>query len=249
LNQVVAPVGFSSYHALEVRVERRFSAGLAILFNWTKSKSIDNVGENSSINNAYCFSCDRSISYLDTPNAVNLSARYELPYGSGKKMLNHGLAAKVLGNWAVAGIYSYSSGFPVAVSSPDNSNAFDIGPFRPMATGTPAALPGGPQLVDNGQYFNPAAFARTPQFQFGNVSRYLSGVHYPPNFGLNALIEKQWSFHERYKVDFRTELFNATNSVNFAGPQTGITSSAFGTVSLTQVNSPRAIQFGLKVAF
>ena len=113
----------------------------------------------------------------------------------------------------------------------------------------PAALPGGPQIKDNGQYFNTAAFARTPQFQFGNVSRYLSDVRFPNNFGLNALIEKQVSFHERYRVEFRTELFNATNSVNFAGPQTSITSSAFGTIALTQVNNPRAIQLGLKVAF
>src|SRR3954454_14428256 len=45
------------------------------------SKSIDNVGANTSINNAYCFSCDRALSYLDTPNAVNLSGRYELPFG------------------------------------------------------------------------------------------------------------------------------------------------------------------------
>jgi len=137
----------------------------------------------------------------------------------------------------------------VAVSSPDNSNSFAIGSFRPMATGMRAALPDGPQMMDNGQYFNPAAFARTPQFQFGNVSRYLPDVRNPANFGLNLLIEKQWSFYERYNVQFRTELFNATNSVNFAGPQTSITSSAFGTVSLTQVNSPRAIQFGLRFAF
>ena len=137
----------------------------------------------------------------------------------------------------------------MAVSSPDNSNSFDIGPFRPDATGIPAALPGGPQIVDNGLYFNPAAFVRTPQFQFGNVSRYLGDVRNPPNFGLNTLIEKQWSIRERYKVDFRTGLFNLTNSVNFAGPQTSITSSAFGRISLTQVNVPRAIQFGLRVGF
>ena len=249
VNQVVSPVGFSSYNALELKVERRFAQGLALLFNWTHSKGIDNVGENTSINNAYCFSCDRSLSYLDTPDAVNLSGRYELPFGVGKKRFNHGPAALILGNWAVAGIYSFSSGFPVAVSSPDNSNAFDIGPFRPIATGVPAALPGGPQIADNGQYFNPAAFARTPQFQFGNVSRYLPDVRSPSNFGLNALIEKQVTIHERFKVEFRTELFNVTNSVNFAGPQTSITSSAFGTISLTQVNNPRAIQFGLRVVF
>ena len=51
------------------------------------------------------------------------------------------------------------------------------------------------------------------------------------------------------RIQFRTELFNVTNSVNFAGPQTSITSSAFGTISLTQVNNPRAIQFGLRVVF
>src|SRR4030095_2077694 len=191
VNQAVAPVGFSTYHALELKVERRFEQGLALLFNWTHSKSTDNVNENSAINNAYCFSCDRSLSYLDTPNALNLSGRYELPFGTGKQKLNRGLAAQVLGNWSVAAIYSYSSGFPVAVSSPDNSNSFAIGSFRPMATGMRAALPDGPQMMDNGQYFNPAAFARTPQFQFGNASRYLPDVRNPANFGLNLLIEKQ----------------------------------------------------------
>jgi hypothetical protein len=48
-----------------------------------------------------------------------------------------------------------------------------------MATGMRAALPDGPQMMDNGQYFNPAAFARTPQFQFGNASRYLPDVRNP----------------------------------------------------------------------
>lgn len=249
VNQVVAPVGFSNYNALELKAERRFASGMALLFNWTHSKSFDNVGENSAINNAFCFSCDRSISYLDTPNVVNFSARYELPFGTGKQRLNRGVAAKVFGNWSMAGIYNYSTGFPIAVSSPDNSNAFDIGPFRPIATGQPAALSGGPQMRDGGQYFNAGAFARTPQFQFGNVSRYLNDIRFPSNFGLNALIEKQISFRERYKLEIRTELFNATNSVNFAGPQTNITSAAFGTIALTQVNNPRAMQFGMRFVF
>ena len=55
-----------TYHALELKMERRFAQGLALRFNSTRSKSIDNVGENASINKVYCFSCDRSISYLDT---------------------------------------------------------------------------------------------------------------------------------------------------------------------------------------
>ncbi len=249
LNVNMDPAGISSYNAMILRVERRFANGVALLFNYTWSKSMDNVGDYSSIDNAYCIYCDRSVSAWNTPQEANLSGRYELPVGSGKRFLDRGLASKVLGNWAVAGIYSYTSGFPVAVSSPDNSNSFDIGSFRPDATGVHASLPGGPQIKNNGEYFNPAAFSRTPQFQFGNVSRYLGDVRTPPNFGLNALLEKQIIFHERYNVSFHAEFLNATNSVNFAGPQTSITSSAFGTISLTQVNNPRTIQFALRVGF
>lgn len=137
-------------------------------------------------------------------------------------MINHGVLAWVLGNWSVAGVYTYSSGLPVSVSSPNNSNSFNGGSSRPNATGVAAALNGGPKLTDNGQYFNAAAFSQTPQFQFGNVSRYLSDVRNPSNKGINALIEKQWALYERLKMELRGELFNATNSVVFSGPQTSI---------------------------
>lgn len=251
---ITVPSGHSSYHALELKAERRFAQGLAVLFNYTRSKLIDNVGEinngqSASFNNTYCFSCDRALSYLDIPNYVNLSVRYELPFGLGKRMLNRGLLARVAGNWALAGIYSFASGIPVIVTSPNDSNAFNIGITRPMATGQPAALAGGPQIGDNGTYFNKAAFTRTPQFQFGNVSRELPDVRIPGKTSLNALIEKQIPLGERFKLEFRTELFNVTNSVNFNGPQTSITSAAFGTIALTQANTPRVVQFALRLVF
>jgi hypothetical protein len=252
----VAPAGHASYHALELKAERRFAQGLAMLFNYTHSKTIDNVGEiagsfgqAAGFNNLYCFSCDRALSYLDVPDYVNLSLRYELPFGVGKRVLNRGWIARVVGNWSVAGIFTYASGTPVIVSSPNNSNAFNGGLQRPMATGQKASLDGGPQIADNGKYFNSAAFYQTPQFMFGNVSRELPDVRIPSNKVLNTLIEKQVVIREHARVEFRTELFNATNSVVFGGPQTGVTSSAFGTISLTQANTPRVIQMALRATF
>ena len=235
-----------------MKAERRFAQGVALLFNYVVSKSMDNVGEvnqTAGFNNAYCFSCDRSLSYLDIPNYLNVSARYDLPFGIGHRILNHGWMARAFGNWAVAGIYTYASGAPVIVTSPNNSNAFNGGTQRPIATGQPAKLPGGPSIADAGKYFNAGAFTQTPQFQFGNVSRYLPDVRVPATKGLNALIEKQVAINERARVEFRTELFNAANSVVFGGPQTSITSSAFGSIALTQANAPRVIQFGLRLAF
>lgn len=252
----VVPLGHSSYHAFELKTERRFAQGMAILFNWTHSKLIDNVGEiagsfgqAAGVNNTYCYSCDRALSYLDVPDYLNLSMRYELPFGVKKRFLNQNIVGRILGNWSLAGIYTYASGTPVIVSSPNNSNAFNGGLSRPMATGQPAALPGGPQIADNGKYFNPAAFVQTPQFQIGNVSRQLPDVRIPSNKSLNLLIEKQTQIYERIRLDFRTELFNAPNSVVFGGPQTSVTSAAFGTIALNQINTPRIIQFALRLAF
>lgn len=71
----------------------------------------------------------------------------------------------------------------------------------------------------------------------------------PGKTSLNALIEKQIPLGERFKLEFRTELFNVTNSVNFNGPQTSITSAAFGTIALTQANTPRVVQFALRLVF
>ena len=121
--------------------------------------------------------------------------------------------------------------------------------MRPMATGVPAALPDGPQICDNCLYFNPAAFTQTPQFAFGNVSRYLPDVDNPRTSNLDASLEKTNSITERFRLTFRAEAFNATNHVVFAGPTTSITSSTFGRIVLSQANTPRQIQFSLRLGF
>ncbi len=161
VNASQAPFGHATYNALEVKAERRFAQGLAILFNYTRSKAIDNVGElgsflgqSSGFNNTYCFSCDRALSYLDVPNYVNLSLSYDLPFGVGKKWLSHGWMARAAGNWSVAGIYSYSTGLPVVVTSPNNTNSYNTGIQRPDATG-----------VSGGAFWRPANQRRGPVFQ------------------------------------------------------------------------------------
>jgi hypothetical protein len=248
-----APVGHSTYHAMQMRVERRFADGLALLFAWTHSKLIDNVGDfgtflgPAGFNNNNCFACDRSVSFYDIPDVVRLSLRYELPFGVGKPRLNRGIAARVLGGWSTAVYYTFDNGTPVQVTGPNNSNSFGGGQ-RPDATGQAASIDN-PTLEDGALWFNPNAFARSAQFTFGNAARNLSDVRAPGNANFDLLIEKRFSFTERYSLDFRTELFNAFNNVIFAGPQTNVTSADFGRIRLSQVNVPRQIQFGLRFSY
>ena len=134
-----APVGHSTYHAMQMRVERRFSDGLAVLFAWTHSKLMDNVGDfggflgAGGFNNNNCFPCDRSLSYYDIPDIVRLSLRYELPFGVGKPRLNHGALARIAGGWSSAMFFTWDNGTPVQVVNPNDSNSLVgvSGPTRP----------------------------------------------------------------------------------------------------------------------
>lgn len=133
-----APVGHSTYHALQMTVERRFSQGMAVLLAYTHSKEIDNtselggfLGTTPGYNNNYCFSCDRSLSFQHIPDVLRLSYRYELPFGVGRKYVRSGWAARVVGGWSLAGFISADNGTPVSVSSPRTSSPTSAaGPAR-----------------------------------------------------------------------------------------------------------------------
>ena len=71
----------------------------------------------------------------------------------------------------------------------------------------------------------------------------------PRTSNLDASLEKTNSITERFRLTFRAEAFNATNHVVFAGPTTSITSSTFGRIVLSQANTPREIQFSLRLGF
>jgi len=249
--------GHSTYQSGQLTVEKRFSQGLTLLLGYTRSKAIDNVGEMTSVagtrngpQDNYCLACDRSLSDQNQPYAMRLAVRYELPFGPGRPMMSSGFAGKAFGGWSLGAFYTLDAGRPVAVSSPNNSSSLGGGTgMRPDATGVPAALPGGPQICDSCQYFNTAAFVQTPQYAFGNVSRYLPNVNNPTAWNVDTQLEKSTYFSESVHLTFRAELFNAPNAVAFSGPTTSITSSTFGKIVLSQANTPRQVQFSLRLAF
>jgi hypothetical protein len=89
--------GHSSYEAGQLTVEKRMSQGLAVLFGYTYSKAIDNVGEMTSVagtrngfQDNHCFVCDRSLSDQNEPFSMRLAVRYELPFGAGKRIAASG---------------------------------------------------------------------------------------------------------------------------------------------------------------
>ena len=251
--------GHSSYHAGQLTVEHRMGHGLAETFAYTFSKSIDNVGEMTSVagtmdalTNTYCPRCDRSLSDQNEPYTIRWNTRYELPFGPGKSLLNRGALGRIVGGWAVSAIYQVDAGQPLRVTYTNVSNLDSSSSLsRPnRVPGVSDKVPGGPHIIKGGAYFNPAAFSATPTYSFGTAPRYLSDVNSPTNWNLDSMIEKTTRITETSVVSFRVEMFNALNNVIFSGPTTSFTSSSFGQeATLTQSNTPRNIQFSARYSF
>jgi hypothetical protein len=255
--------GHSDYNALQLSVEHRFSQGLALLFAYTHSKMMDNVGDYLSpggFQDNYCPSCDRSISQQDLANVLRISGQYELPFGAGKPFANHGLLAQAVGGWSLGSFFTYDDGAPQQITSPANTsnstNVFGGGStLRPNVTGISTAVPGGRHIkIAQGastlsEYFNPAAFTATPAFTFGNARRYQETIRLPGTLNFDMLAEKTFRMPESTALTFRFEAFNAFNRVQFGGLTTAYGSSSFGYMSPTQVNSPRSLQASLRLAF
>ena len=248
-----ASVGASSYNALQLAVEHRFSHGLALLFAYTHSKMFDNVGDyltSAPFEDNNNPQLNRSISSQDLSDVIRLSGQYTLPLGPGQPFLHDGFLGRVIGGFTVGSFYTYDNGLPIAVSSPNFSNSFGGGTsMRPNVTGISTAVPGGRQLTNGGLYFNPAAFTPTPSFQFGNAPRYLADVRAPGTNNFDMLAARRFQLPEPFSLDFRFEFFNALNRIQFAGPNTSIASSSFGHVFLTQANTPRELQASLRLSF
>ncbi len=260
-----AAAGHSSYNALQLSVERRFSQGLALLFAYTHSKMIDNTGDylnSAGFQDNTCPSCDRSISQQDLPDVIRLSGQYELPFGHGKPIANSGALSEVVGGWSVGSFFTYDNGAPVQVTSPANStnstNVFGGGTtIRPNVTGVSTSVPGGRHIVIGqgagkvSEYFNPAAFSATPAFQFGNARRYQESIRLPGTLNFDMLVEKRIPLPEPFALNFRFEAFNAFNRVQFTGVNTSYSSTAntFGYISPSQANSARSLQASLRLAF
>ncbi|MBO0861842.1 MAG: TonB-dependent receptor, partial [Chloracidobacterium sp.] len=143
--EISFPGGQANYHALQAKLERRFSGGLYLLNSFTWSKAIDNVaghleanfGDNSRINFRNMAS-DRGLSNYNQPLNNTTSVVYDLPFGKGRKFASgmSKYADAVIGGWRL--IYNPSSAFQVGSSL----TGFSRGKPRTSGRGSSALLLG-----------------------------------------------------------------------------------------------------------
>jgi hypothetical protein len=260
-------------HGLQVRFEKRFSAGWSMLNAYTWQHTIGQSAENESVGtslepqNTYDMNAERGDVEPDYRQQFTSALSYDLPFGPGHRWLSHGGTSRwVVGGWQLNGIISLYSGraFTPYLST-DTTNTGSGGP-RPDLVGDPynfsnattVGYNGGPsQCPTNRQsiycWFNPAAYAQPPlapgqQFAtvFGDAMR--GTLRGPAQYNVDFSVFKDFSFSESKVLQFRAELFNIFNTPQFGDPSFQVDTPGAGSISST-VHSSRQIQLALKFSF
>lgn len=242
--------GNSSYHGMNLKMEKRFSHGLNFLANYTYSKFIDDVAsgfENGQaaggIQDFYNRRAEKALSGNDVRNRLVFSSVYELPVGRGRRWWNKGATAVLLGGWNLGTIVTLQDGSPVGlVTQVNTTNAFNPGAQRANLLRNPA-LPASERTVE--RWFDISAAEAPAQFTFGNAGRtVLTG---PGLANVDISLLKNFALSERFNVQFRAEAFDALNRPNFQDPGNALGSPNFGVISAAK--DSRSLQLGLKLNF
>jgi len=254
-----ADVGNSTYHSLQMRLERRFSAGGTIAGSYTWGKLISDTdalttwleaGKSlSSIQDYNNLRAEKSLASFNAAQRLVVSYVYDLPFGKGKRMLSgvHGAADKLISGWGFNGVTTLQTGFPLAFTTASNLTNSYGGGSRPNVVTPNVAVSGSAQSRING-WFNVDAYQLPAAFTFGNESRTDPVLRGPGIANWDFSIVKRTSLTERFKLDFRTEFINLFNRVQFADPVTSKGDPNFGKIT-SQLNLPRLVQFGLRLNF
>jgi hypothetical protein len=241
---VIESRGNSNYQSLQAGFRRTLRAGLAANAAYTWSKSIDDAsgffttaGDANYPQDSRHVNLERGLSDFDVRHRFSVGYSYDLPFGKGR-----------LRGWQTFGVWTFQTGRPFTVAllpDLDNSNtgrsSLGFGSNdRPNLLRNPAISQPGPD-----GWFDTTAFAVPPFGSFGNAGRnILTG----PGFqNVNVSVVKTTGLSERARLQFRAEAFNLLNHVNLDLPDNFVGSPTFGRIQSAE--SPRRIQFGLKLLF
>jgi hypothetical protein len=256
-------LGHSTYHSLQMKVEKRMPSGGTILAAYTFSKLLANtnsttgwldsgVGANPGPQDPSNMRAEKSLAGFDSRQRLVMSYAVDLPIGNGKRFLSGGnsVMQKFSSGWSVSGTATFQQGYPLALTATPNVAGFGLGLRPNVVPGCNAAKDGSAQSRLNA-WFNTSCFTVPASYSLGNESRVDPVLRGPGIANYNASLLKRTAITERFNLEFRTEVFNLFNRVQFGPPNTSVTTAANATTGFitTQINDPREIQFALRFIF
>jgi hypothetical protein len=225
------PIGNSTYHGLDLQLNRRFSKGLQLIGAYTWSHNIDDstaevfstVTTPRRPQDFLNMAADRSSSALDHRHRLTISAVYDLPFfkQSGWVMKN------IVGNWEVAPIYTYQVGnWQTTQSTIDSNLNGDAYGDRTVVNPSTSAIKGtgsGVTPLTNSAGATVGYLADNPTAQYVQAGPGVlptagrNTLQAPPINDIDITALKRISVTERYKVEFQVQALNLFNHPQYVG--------------------------------
>ena len=241
---MITPFNSSRYNSLQTTGIKRFRGGNSVRLSYTFGQAID-YGDNSdsslSWNWVPMLGRNKALAGYDRTHNLKIYGVYELPFGRGKRWLTHGFLNNLAGGWQINGIMGKVSGTPFTVAS------------SATALNSPGNAQTANQILSRVEilggltpYFDTKAFAApVGAGVFGNTGRDI--LRGPGYFNLDASVFRNFRITERFKLQFRTEAFGATNTPHFSNPAATVTSGGFG--NITASSGQRQLRFAMKLTY
>jgi hypothetical protein len=243
----IETLGYSRYNAMMVRLSRRFSNSLSANLNYTRSKVMDIVDNDSDvINNPFNIRQNYASAGYDQPNVITLDFVYMLPKTKSSNLI----AKQAVNGWELSSMIRSQSGMPINITSNGNLMGVNAGSQYPTLNGNAYAG------QNSFQWLNPAAFTRPADGSYGTLGR--NALRMPGVRNVDVNMVKNFNFTEAIKLQFRAEVFNLFNHPQVWGLNTGFSAdNPGGAISATAKNfgqassyrDARTLQLALRFSF
>jgi len=225
--------GDSWYNALQAKLTKRYSHGLALTGSFSWQKELDyGIDQPNDVFNA---KVNKDISAYSQPLVLTVGFTYQTPKVSSNRILG-----AITRDWTIGGVFGYSSGLPIeapcgqnnlqtllfqtansSISSGENSTSCASGTFMNRVAGQPLFLKDlNCHCIDPNADFvlNPAAWSNPAAGTFGNSAAYYNGYRYQRHPGEQLGIGRLFRIREEVSVELRAEFFNIFNRASMADP-------------------------------
>ncbi|MFZ0592774.1 MAG: TonB-dependent receptor, partial [Bryobacteraceae bacterium] len=253
----IQSVANANYNSLIGSLRSSNFHGFTTKLSYTLGHSLDDLSYARHIipQNSYCLQCEYGNSDYDIRSSFSMFLSYVLPQPVSHRAL--------LGGWQLNTLFSFFTGTPFSVLSGDDSSGTSEFADRAEVVGNPFSnVPASDRAISTYYWFNPAAFASPTPGTYSNQGR--NEFYGPPTHQIDFSVFKNFEITEHIKVQFRAEIFNIFNFVNYGNSAQGLMGNNIQGSNLGQIGgtydvgfgapgigpgAPRNVQLALKVLF
>jgi Carboxypeptidase regulatory-like domain/TonB dependent receptor len=229
----------TSFHSMQIKVDRRFTKGVLINASYTLGRARDFSDDNGGIATPADPKLSEGPAGFDRKHSFVTSFVWDIPFARNSNRL----VRWILDGWQMSGIFSRQSGTPINLTASGALLRAPGNTQRPVLNGEPEVFG---TIGPGSLYFDTSVFAAPPVNAFSSLTRNAS-IRGPGYTNLDGSLFKRFRFTERIGGELRVDALNVTNTPNFNNPEGGFGNAQFGQV--TSAFGERLVRFGARVTF